>query len=265
MRISSVFFVFLISLIACAPTPTPRAKIQLTLIGSDSMQPVARALASAYMKQRADVTITLQPANSAIGVRAPLESPRTLGLAARALKPDEASQLRAIPIARDGIAIVVHRTNPINAIQREQVAQVFAGEVSSWPTGAMAGKPIVVLSREDGSGTRASFEALAMRGKRVTRAALVLSADAAIVDYIAQNPQALGYVSMAALNDKVNVMTVDDVALSRETVEHQQYPFTRLLYLVVPLETELAVQEFIDFALSGEGQRIVAEKHARAP
>ncbi len=257
-------FLLLFAISACAVTPTPRAKTQLTLVGADSMQTVARSLAAAFMKQRPDVAITVQRANSEIGLRAPLESPRTIGLVSREIKPSELNQTRAVTIARDGIAIVVHRDNPINAIQRAQVTQVFAGEVPLWPTGPMVGKPLVVLSREDGSGTRAAFEALAMQSKRVTRAALVFASDAAIVDYIGAHPEAIGYASMVALNEKVHALTVDDIALTQQTVESEQYPYTRPLMLVVPLETELTAQEFVDFALSGEGQRIVAERHARA-
>ncbi len=255
-----LFFLF-----ACAPTPVPRATITLTLIGADAMQPVARILAPAFMKQRPDVAITIQPANSEIGLRAPRESPRVIGMVSRALKPNEASQFRAVTLARDGIAVIVHASNPINAIQRAQVAQVFAGEVTAWPTGPIAGKSLIVLSREDGSGTRAAFESLAMNGKRVTRAAVVLSSDKAMVDYVAAHPPAIGYVSAAALTAKVNALAIDDVPILRENVESQQYPFTRPFILVAPLESELIVNEFLDFAQSAEAQRMIAEKYARAP
>ncbi|MBI3914813.1 MAG: phosphate ABC transporter substrate-binding protein [Chloroflexi bacterium] len=250
---------------ACAPTPAPRATIHLTLSGADSMQPLARGLAAAFMKQRPEVNIAIQPANSQVGLRAPLDAPATIGMVARALKPAEVSQLRVVTVARDGIAVIVHRDNPINAIQSVQVTQVFAGEVSSWPAGAVIGKPIVILSREDGSGTRAAFESLAMLGKRVTRAALVLSSDEAIVEYVATHPTAIGYVSLNALEARVHPLAIDDIPISRENIENQTYPYTRPLNLVASLEPELIVREFLDFAQSSEGQKIIAEHYARAP
>ena len=98
----------------------------------------------------------------------------------------------------------------------------------------MAGKPIVVISREEGSGTRDAFETMAMNGAHVTRTALVMPSEAAVVDYVARNPTAIGYTSMGALTQDVRALTIDDVPLSRETVESQKYPFIRTLSFVVP-------------------------------
>jgi len=92
-----------------------------------------------------------------------------------------------------------------------------------------------------------------------------MPSESAVVDFVARNPTAIGYTSMGALTHDVRALTVDDVPLARETVENQKYPFIRTLTFVVPQSPDLEMQDFIAFALSAEGQRIVAQKFARTP
>ena len=250
---------------ACNIAPTPRASIRLSLVGDDSMQWLASALANAYAQQHPYATITVRAADSETGLSAATQFSSTIGMVSRTVKPPELEGERAVVVARDGIAIIVNRANPINAIMRSQIAEVFSGQVSTWPTGPNAGKLIGVVSREAGSGTRDAFEAMAMNGARVTLTAVVMPGEAAMVDYVAQHPEAIGYCSMSFLSDGVQAMTVDDIPLSPQTVESQKYPFIRTLAFVIPLSPEPAVQDFIDFALSSDGQRIIGQKNGRAP
>ena len=250
-------------LTSCAPPP--RKPVHLQMIGSDSMHWIAQSLADAYTQQRPYVTITVRAANADVGIRASREYSGTIGLVARTIQPNELDATRAVVVARDGVAVIVHPLNPINAIMRSQLVQVFSGEIAVWPLGPMAGKPIVVISREDGSGTRDAFETMVMNGTRVTRTALVMPSEAAVVDYVARNPTATGYTSMGALTQDVRALTIDDVPLSRETVESQEYPFIRTLAFVVPQSSNPEMEDFIAFALSAEGQRIVAQRYGKAP
>jgi len=245
--------------------PPPRESVRLSLVGDDSMQWLASALANAYSQQHPNATITVTPANSETGLRAATDYSGTIGLVSRVVKPSELEGTRAVVVARDGIAVIVNRANPINAITRPQVTDVFSGKVSTWPMGPNAGKIITVVSREAGSGTRDAFEAMAMSGERVTRTAVVMPGEAAMVDYVAQHPEAIGYCSMAALTDAVQAMTVDDVALSPQTVESQKYPYVRTLAFIVPLASQPALQDFVDFALGSDGQRIISQRLGRAP
>ena len=258
-------FLFLLAAVACSAAPAPRAATHVTLVGDDSMQSLASALANAYSQQHSNATITVRPADSGTGLSAATQFSGTIGMVSRAIKPPELEGERAVVVARDGIAIIVNRSNPINAIMRSQIAEVFSGAVSIWPTGSNAGKLIAVVSREAGSGTRDAFEAMAMKGARVTLTAVVMPGEAAVVDYVAQHPEAIGYCAMSFLTDGVQAMTVDDVPLSPQTVESQKYPFVRTLAFVIPLSPEPAVQDFVDFALGSEGQRIIGQKNGRAP
>ncbi len=251
--------------IGCRAVPPPHESVHLSLVGDDSMQWLANALTSVYTQQHPNVTITVRMANSDTALSAATEVSGTIGMVSRVVKPSELEGERAVVVARDGIAVIVNRANPINAISHAQVADVFSGRVSTWPLGPNAGKIITVVSREDGSGTRDAFEAMAMSGARVTLTAVVMPGEAAVVDYVAQHSDAIGYCSMSALAEGVQAMMVDDVALSPQTVESQKYPYVRTLALIVPLTPEPAIQDFIDFALGSEGQRIIAQKYGRAP
>jgi phosphate transport system substrate-binding protein len=250
---------------ACTATPTPRPSVTITLVGEDSMQWLAQSLGDAFRRLRPEVAFVLHLANSAEALRAPSEDPRTIGLIGRTVKPAELHGTRVVVVARDGVAIIVNQKNPINAILSSQIPQVFSGEILTWPTGPYVGESIAVVSREEGSGTRSAFEAMAMRDRRVTLTAVVMPGEAAAVDYVARHADAIGYASMGMLNSDVRALAVDQVLLSPQTVESQKYPFVRTLAFVLPLEPDPNVQAFVDFVLSPDGQATVSQRYARAP
>ncbi len=265
LTITLWLFLILSSLSACIPTPTPRAQVQLALVGADSMQWIARALSAGFMQDHPGVTLSVQVANSAEGIRAANAYTRTVGLVARTIKPGELDRTRAVVVARDGVAVIVNAKNPINAIMHSQITQVFSGEILTWPTGPNAGRSIIVVSREEGSGPRDAFESMAMNKTRVTPTAVVMAGEAAVVDYVAQHPDAIGYCSMSALSPEVRALAVDDIPLSIQSVESQKYPYVRTLAFVVPLEPGPDLQEFIDYALSPDGQALIGQRYGRAP
>lgn len=267
-RVAAHLALFLLAfpwLTACAATPTPRAQVQVTLLGADSMQWLGRALAAAYMADHPGISISVQAANSSAGVTAPARYANTIGMVSRTVKPSELDKSRAVVVARDGLALIVNQKNPINAIQRAQVAQVFAGDILTWPAGPDSGKNIVVISREQGSGTRDAFETMIMGGRRVTLTALIMPGEAAVLDYVAQHSDAIGYASMGELVPGVHALAVDDVQLNPQTVETQQYPLVRTLSFIVPLQAVPELQSFVDYALGPDGQAIVGQRYGRAP
>jgi phosphate transport system substrate-binding protein len=265
-RVLPLPILFLLFVVACSAFPTPRVPVvQIEMTGSDSMYSLARTLADAYTQQRGNVKFQITATNSENGLRAAQEISGTIGLVAREIKPAELDQRRAVVIARDGVAVIVNKGNPINAISRAQLIQVFSGEIAAWPLGPSAGKSIVVISRENGSGTRDAFEKMAMSGTRVTRTAIVMPTQAAVVDYVSRNPESIGYTSMGALAPGVHALAVDDVPLSIQTVESNQYPFVRVFAFVIPLMPAPETKRFIDFVLSPDGQGIVGQRYGKEP
>ncbi len=153
---------------------------------------------------------------------------------------------------------MVHPRNTIPGLTLLQLHALFRGETSDWSTLKGASSETVIVSREDGSGTRAAFETLAMGGERVTLNALVMPTSQAVVDYVASHRGAVGYVSTGALTDGVRAVPVEDVAPTASAVRSGVYSLGRVLYLYTPNPAPPATQAFLDFVLSPAGQAIVA-------
>ena len=139
-----------------------------------------------------------------------------------------------IPIARDGLAIIVNPQNTITNVTSLQLRALYRGETLDWGAlGGVGGEP-VVISREDGSGSRAAFETLAMGGERVTLNALVMPTSQAVVDYVASHRNAVGYVSTGVITDTVRAVPVEEFPPTAATLRSGEYRLGRVLYLYAP-------------------------------
>jgi phosphate transport system substrate-binding protein len=239
--------------VAIAPPAT------LRIAGSTSLQPTLNELAAAYQIGHPQTVVEVFGGGTAIGIQE-LRG-KEIDLAAVSWQAqDEAlpDGLQAIPVARDGLAIIVNPQNTITNVTSLQLRALFRGETLDWGAiGGSGGEPIVI-SREDGSGARAAFEALAMGGERVTLNALVMPTSQTVVDYVAAHPNAVGYVSTAVLTDTVRAVPVEEVAPAGAALRSGAYPLGRVLYLYAPQPAPSEAQKFIAFVLSPEGQAIVA-------
>jgi len=215
--------------------------------GSTTVQPLAEKWASAY--QEADVTVS--GGGSSAGVKGVAESIFDIGAISRDLKSDETDkwpELVPYGVAYDGVAIVVHPSNPINNLSLEEVRDIFAsGSSSTW----------TVVSREEGSGTRETFENKVMGEEEISASAEFLPSNGSIKQKVATTSNAIGYLSLGYVDDDVKAVAVDGVACSTDTVRGGSYPIARTLYFVTKGEAEGDILDFINFCLSTEGQQIV--------
>lgn len=241
-----------------ARTPAPAS---LRITGSTSLQPVLEDLAAAYQDAAPNVLIDIRGGGTAIGAQQLRTGQTDLAAVSWQTEGEELpDNLRAIPIARDGIAIIVHPSNRLTDLTALQLRALYRGEILDWDAvGGSNGVPEVV-SREEGSGTRAGFEALAMGGERVTLNALVMPTSQAVVDYVASHSNAIGYVSSGALTDQVSAAPIEQVAPTETMVRAGAYRLSRTLYLYAPVPTSATAQAFLDFVLSPAGQTIVAKR-----
>jgi len=176
---------------------------------------------------------------------------------------DPPNGLQATVIARDGIALIVHPTNPITGLTLVQVHDLFSGRALDWGEVGGPSSPVQVISREDGSGTRAAFEAIVMQEKRVTPLALVMPSSQAVVDYVARDPRSVGYVSMGYVDGEVRAVPVEGLLPTLENVSRGEYHLTRELVVLSRPGASASAKAFLDFALSPTGQAIVARRHGR--
>ncbi len=238
---------------------------ELQLAGSSTVQPLAQSLAEVYMEQNPDVKIDVQGGGSSVGVKSAAEGTTPIGMASRALKDSEMEEypdLIAHTIARDGIAIVVHADVPIDGLSLDEARQIFAGEITSWGEIGGPDETIVVVSREEGSGTRGAFEDMVMGDEAlIADTALLQPSNGAVKTTVASTPLSIGYISFGYLDDSVKALAIDGV---EPTVAHAQsdaYSVVRPLNLITKGEPTGLAKAFLDFIMTDEGQQIVAQDY----
>ncbi len=256
------YLLSVILLAGCGATVEPPTPVYLKAGGSTAMTPLMEDLAAAFHGRQTFVTIDISGGGSALGQEMAATGQVDLGLTSW-LPDGPPDGLEATVVARDGIALVVHPTNPITGLTLIQAHDLFSGRVADWEQVGGTPSPVQVISREDGSGTRAAFEAMVMGGDRVTPTALVMPGSRAAVDYVARDPRAIGYVSMGYVNGEVRVLSVEGLLPTPESVSRSEYHLTRELVVLSRPGASPQAQAFLDFALSPAGQAIVARRYGR--
>ena len=177
----------------------------------------------------------------------------------------EAEAPLAWPVGQDGIAVIVNSHNPVTALSSQQLRNIYLGHVSSWDEVGGEAEDMIILSREDGSGTRAEFEKLLMGERLTTQSAQIAPSSDAMVNSVASLPGAIGYVSMGYVNATVQPIAIDGVLPTPTTVSDNTYPLRSTLYVIGFSEPEDAYREFIGWIQTPEGQNIVGLHYAPLP
>ena len=234
--------------------------------GSTSMEKVIGALGESFMAANAGTTVGYNPTGSGAGITAVSEGRCDIGLSSRALKDDEKSSgLKETVLAYDGIAIIVHPDNPVSDLTIEQIAQLYTGEVTNWKDVGGNDAEIVLIGREAGSGTRDGFESITgTKEKCQYRQELTSTGD--VITAVSQNPDAIGYASLASIKDSVKALNVDGVTPSEATVKDGSYKVQRPFVLVTVEGKALTpvAQAFFDYATSPDAAAIIAKAGAVA-
>ena len=237
---------------------TPALSGSVSTDGSTSMEKVIGALGEAY-EQKTSVTVTYNPTGSGSGIKAVGEGRCDIGLSSRALKDEEkASGLAQTILAYDGIAIIVNPANPINDLSLEQIAKVYTGEITNWSELGGDDAEIVLIGREAGSGTRDGFESITGTTDACQyRQELTSTGD--VITTVAQNPNAIGYASLASVKDTVKALDVEGVTPSEETVKDGSYEVQRPFVFVTNKSVTLSeqAQVFFDFATSADAADLI--------
>ena len=249
-----------------APTEPPEeAGGQLQIAGSSTVQPLAQSLAEAYVEMHPDVEIDVQGGGSSVGVKSAAEGTTPIGNASRALKDSEMEEfpdLIAHTIARDGIAVVVHPDVPVDGLSLDEARQIFAGEITNWSEVGGPDENIIVVSREEGSGTRGAFEDMVMGDEAlIVDTALLQPSNGAVKTTVSTTPLSVGYISFGYLDDSVKPLAIDGVEPTVANAQSDEYPVVRPLNMVTKGEPTGLAKAFLDFIMSGEGQAIVAEEY----
>ena len=234
--------------------------------GSTSMEKVIGALGESFMATNEGATFTYNPTGSGSGIKAVQAGTCDIGLASRNLKDEEKSSgLKQTVLAYDGIAIIVHPGNPVSDLDVETIAKIYTGEITNWKEVGGNDAQIVLIGREAGSGTRDGFESITgTEGNCQYRQELTSTGD--VITTVSQNPDAIGYASLAALKDTVKALKVGSVEPTEATVKDGSYVIQRPFVLVTVEGKALSetAQKFFDYVTSPEAADVIAKAGAVA-
>jgi phosphate transport system substrate-binding protein len=228
----------------------------ITVAGSTAFQPFAEKLAEQFMAMRGDANITVQGGGSALGIQSARSGTAQIGMADLVALPPEAQELTSIPVARDGIALIVNPRNKTGNLSTEQIRGIFNGSIRNWKEAGGDDRPVRIVSREAGSGTRSSFEQI-VGSINLATDAIIQDSNGTIRETVANDENAVGYLSHGLLNEKVKAVRVDGVDCTSAAIMAQQYKLVRPVLLLTRGPPAGAAKEFIDYVLSGEGQATI--------
>lgn len=232
----------------------------VTMAGSTSMEKLANALSESFMAEYPGVTVNAEFTGSGAGIESLIAGSVDIGNSSRSLKDEEKSQ-GAVEnvVAIDGIGVIVDPDNGLDGLTKEQLVDIYTGNISNWSELGGTDEPIVVVGREAGSGTRDGFESI-LDVKDTCAYANELDSTGAVIAKVASTPGAIGYASFGDLNDSVKTLALDEVTPSIETIKDGSYilqrPFVMATMGEVSEQNE-AVQALFAYLKSDAGKQIV--------
>ena len=239
----------------------------LVIKGSTTVLPIAQKVAEAYMKDNPDVKISISGGGSGNGIKAIIDGTTDIADSSRFIKDKEIKQALengAYPVpfrvAYDCIIPVVHPSNPVQNLTLEQLKQIYMGRARSWKDVGGDDRPVVVVSRDTSSGTYEVWESKVMAKERVFPGALLQASNGAVVQTVAKNKNAIGYIGIGYIDSSVKPVSVDGIVGSSETTLNGTFPISRPLFMFTRGWPEGKVVNFLNYMLHPEkGQAMVGD------
>lgn len=228
---------------------------------------LAQAWSESFMGSNPDVQITVKGGGSGAGITALINGTTDFADASREIKPEEVDQAKAnnvqpVPteVAKDGIAVIVNKANPVTDLSSDQLGQIYSGKVTNWNQVGGSNAPIVLLGRDTSSGTYEFFQTAILGTEKYAKSMRSLQSNQAIVDEVTKNPNAVGYVGLGYENASLKVVKVDGEAASVDTVKSGSYVLSRSLYMIGNGEATGAKKAYLDWILGPDGQKVVKDQ-----
>jgi phosphate transport system substrate-binding protein len=273
-----IFILLSISLTACQKERGLKSVSSIQIKGSDTIVNLVQVWAEEFVKNKPTINIGVTGGGSGTGFAALINDTCDIAMSSRKIEDKEVAEaqknnifIEEFIIGLDGLIILVNKDNPINELTLEQLRDIFMKKVYNWKELGGKDMEIVILSRESNSGTHMFFKEKVLRQgdpkakDEFAIEALLMPSSQAIFDEVSQNPHAVGYVGMGFSNKEVKVLKIardnksDYISPTPENISNSDYPISRPLLLYTKKNPVQLVKDFIDFALSQEGQKIVLE------
>lgn len=236
----------------------------ITVAGSTTCLPIAEQAAELF-KEEAGIGVLVSGLGSSAGIEAVSTGTAEIATSSRGLNAEESKLgLTTVPVAHDGIAVIVNTENPVHDLTIEQLRGIYSGQITNWSEVGGEDLTIQLVNRDEASGTREAFKSIVMDGSAFDRRAAVLSGTGQVRDVVSRSRGAIGYISMGFVESKyaqtsVRAMSVNGVAPSEGTIATDEYPISRDLYFFTKGEPTGAAAEYIEYVLSDEMDEQIRE------
>jgi phosphate transport system substrate-binding protein len=279
-----LLIILLVSLLpGCTPQSSAAGERQNSVYiqnkGSDTIVNLALAWAEAYQKVKPSVSISVTGGGTGTGLTALINGTVDIANASRQIKPEELEEAKKngknpqeFVIARDAIAVIVNRENPVDHLTLDQLSKIYRGEINNWSEVGGEDRVIVRLSRETNSGTHVYFlESVVRKGSKEDKTifsadTLLLPSSEGIISEVRDNPNAIGYDGLGYVTSEVKILGIssdktpeDFIIPSAETVTDNTYLISRDLYMYTQNVPNGAIKDYLDWIFSPEAQAIVKE------
>lgn len=260
----------LIALILCAFSGTTvLAKETVRLSGSTTVLPLGEAGAEAYNAEQSDYQVSVTGGGTGVGMKNIAEGNSDIGMASREVTADEISQFgdkfHENLIAYDGIVIAVSKQiydAGVTSLTKDQVMKIYNGEIKNWNELGGPDEEMLVIAREQGSGTRDTFNEDVMGNKAAETPGVntVVGSNAEAKTAVLGSDKAIGYIGFSYAEDgAVGAITLDGVAPTAVTIKDGSYELARKLYFYTFGDATAGAQAFIEFMVGQEGQKVAEE------
>lgn len=238
----------------------------ISIAGGTAHIPVMNDAAKNIMTFNPAVKITVEGGGSGVGVQKVGEGLVDIGNTGRALSPEEVQKygLKSYPFALDGVATVVNPKNSVSDLTAQQIIDIFAGKITNWKEIGGKDAAIHLFSRDEASGTREVFWEKLLKKGTVAASANIVPSNGAMKVAVAQDPDAIGYVSIGHVDDSVKALQLGGISASQENAMSGQYPVVRKLYMNTKGDPDKLLKAFIDYILSADGAAII-KRHGYIP
>lgn len=269
--IISLFLTTLILLVGCnkkneennntnTTTTTPSGNV--TVSGSTSVGPLMEKEAEKFKINNSGINVEVNQIGSSAGIKDAINGTVEIGMSSRDLKEEEVAEgLVEVEVAFDGMAVITSKNNKISSLKLSEVKDIYTGKITNWKDIGGKDSQIVVVSREDGSGTRDAFqEIVGYESQELYKESIIGDGSGNIKTTVAGNDHAIGFISFEYIDDSVNAVKIDDISPTAQNVKNGEYKLSRPFLLVYKEENlKENGNKLIDFILSEEGQKIVEE------
>ena len=263
-----IFKLLLIALLIAGSVSLNAKDEKIVIDGSTTVGPIAKAFAEYYMKLNSEVNITVSESGSGNGAKSLINGSCQIATMSRLLKGNEyeaAVSSEVLPVthvvALDGLAVIVHPSNPLKGLTMEQIKDIYTGKITNWSKVGGPNTGIIIISRDTNSGTYETFETRVLKGEKIVKTCEYVGSSGAIRQRVQSTPNALGYVGIGFIDKTVKAIEVNGVGPSFETVKKGTYPIARPLYMVTNDYPRMGshLYQFVTLYLTRKGQEIIEE------